>query len=211
MIGPAIHRRPWVRRAALGLPFAFVALLSRCAVAPIGDRVAKGMIAVTPPSPEPAPTPSTVIVPKPLLDAGTDDSDELAGRIPVVPPEHHEVRRRAEIGPRDAGIDAAPLAKAFVVPAAAVARALERRDVGAANAILPDGTPVGARLVGVGKYGTGLQDGDIVVSVNGTRTPTVNAMVSAAMSAVSGGATRIGGRVIRGDTTIGVILEVPPR
>lgn len=200
------------------LPFVFVALASRCSVAPLGDRIARGVAAVAP-KPPTATEPPVIIVAKPAsLDAGTDDGDELAGRLPVIPPEHHEVRRRAEVTPRDAGADAsvdggapAPVAKAFFVPVAAVTRALERRDVGAANAILPDGTPVGARLVGVSKYGTGLRDGDIVVSVNGTRTPTVDAMVSAAMGAVSAGATRIGGRVLRGDATYGVILEVPPR
>lgn len=206
------------------LPFVFVALASRCSVAPLGDRIARGVAAVAP-KPPPATEPPVIIVATPSsLDAGTsgDDGDELAGRLPVIPPEHHEVRRRAEVAVRDAGAGAsadggtdggvaAPIAKAFFVPVGAVTRALERRDVGAQNAVLADGTPVGARLVGVSKYGTGLHDGDIVVSVNGTRTPNVNAMVSAAMGAVSGGATRIGGRVLRGDATYGVILEVPPR
>jgi len=205
------------------LPFVVVALASRCSVAPLGDRIARGVAAVAPKPPTATEPPVIIVATPSSLDAGTsgDDGDELAGRLPVIPPEHHEVRRRAEVSPRDAGVAsadggtdggvAAPIAKAFFVPAGAVTRALERRDVGAQNAVLADGTPVGARLVGVSKYGTGLRDGDIVVSVNGARTPNVNAMVSAAMSAVSAGATRIGGRVLRGDATYGVILEVPPR
>ncbi|MBS2016591.1 MAG: hypothetical protein JST00_27150 [Deltaproteobacteria bacterium] len=170
------------------------------------------------PSPPRTKEPAVVIVPNPVIaDAGPDESDELAAKQPI-PPRFHEPRRRAEAIPHDAGADAAsesrqaaPAPRAIVVPAAAVVRALERRDVGAANAITSDGTAVGARLVGVGKYGTGLEDGDIVVSVNGVRTRTVDAMVSAAMAGVRGGATQISGRVIRGDATIGVILEVPPR
>ena len=68
-----------------------------------------------------------------------------------------------------------------------------------------------ARLAGVSKYRTGLRDGDIVVSVAGTRTPTVSAMASAAMQAASSGATRISGRVVRGDASYAVVLELPSR
>ena len=97
----------------------------------------------------------------------------------------------------------------IVVPASVVTRALERRDVAATNVTTPDGAPLGARLAGVGKYKTGLRDGDVVVTVAGTRTPTVEAMVSAAMAAASSGATRISGRILRGDATYAVVLELP--
>jgi S1-C subfamily serine protease len=102
----------------------------------------------------------------------------------------------------------APKATIFV-PAALVARALERRDVGATNATTPDGAQLGARLVGVSKYRTGLRDGDVVVSVAGTRTPTVRAMTTAALQAAGGVAPRISGRILRGDTTMTVVLELP--
>jgi predicted amino acid-binding ACT domain protein len=48
-----------------------------------------------------------------------------------------------------------------------------------------------------------------VVTVAGTRTPTVAAMVSAAMAAATSGATRISGRIMRGDATYAVVLELP--
>ncbi|HSO33268.1 MAG TPA: hypothetical protein VLT33_12130 [Labilithrix sp.] len=97
----------------------------------------------------------------------------------------------------------------IVVPAQAVARALEKRDVGATNALAPDGTPLGAKLVGVSKYGTGLKDGDIVTSVGGVPTPTVDALVGAGVRASIGGATQLSGKILRGATTYAVVLELP--
>lgn len=97
----------------------------------------------------------------------------------------------------------------IVVPVAIVTKAMERRDVGATNATAPDGSPLGARLAGVSKYRAGLRDGDVVVSVAGARTPTVEAMIGAAMAAASSGAGRISGRIVRGDATFAVVLELP--
>jgi hypothetical protein len=97
----------------------------------------------------------------------------------------------------------------LVVAASAVTRALARRDVGATNALAPDGSPLGARLVGVSRYRTGLRDGDVVISVGGTRTPNVAAMVAAGMGAASGGASRITGRIVRPEGTYAVVIELP--
>ena len=98
----------------------------------------------------------------------------------------------------------------IVVPASVVAKAIERRDVSATNATKPDGSPLGARLVGVGKYGAGLRDGDVVVAVEGRATPTVDAMVAAGLGAVQRGAQKIAGKIVRGEsTTIAVVLELP--
>jgi hypothetical protein len=103
----------------------------------------------------------------------------------------------------------APVKGTIVIPASAVKKAIERKDVGATSAKGPDGAPLGARLTGVGKYGLGLRDGDVVVAVQGTRTPTVQAMVGAAMGAASGGATRLSGRILRGGVAYAVVLEIP--
>jgi hypothetical protein len=116
----------------------------------------------------------------------------------------------ADVAPPSALPPVGDASKATIfVPAALVARALERRDVGATNAVTADGAQLGARLVGVSKYRTGLRDGDVVVSVAGTRTPTVNAMTTAALQAAGGVAPRISGRIMRGDTTMTVVLELP--
>jgi hypothetical protein len=111
-------------------------------------------------------------------------------------------------GGRGPSLTDAPKAT-IVVPALLVAKAMERRDVGATNATAPDGSPLGARLAGVSKYRAGLRDGDVVVSVAGARTPTVEAMIGAAMAAASSGAGRISGRIVRGDATFAVVLELP--
>ncbi|GAC1522191.1 MAG: hypothetical protein NVS3B10_22610 [Polyangiales bacterium] len=125
-------------------------------------------------------------------------------------------RRESIEDARDGGADGghgppvtdAPTSTIFV-PASVVTRALERRDVVATNATARDGAPLGARLGGVGKYETGLRDGDVVVMVAGTRTPTVDAMVSAAMAVATSGAPRISGRILRGAATYAVVLELP--
>ncbi len=93
----------------------------------------------------------------------------------------------------------------IVVPAAVVAQAIQRRDVSATSSTKPPG----AKLVGVGKYGTGLRDGDVVVSVEGRRTPNVDALVQAGLGAANSGAPRITGKIVRGEASYVVVLELP--
>ncbi len=214
-----------MRRVLVALPFVLGPFALRCSVAPLGDALARAVIAAAPAPASAAASGVVVIVPKPVLEGVdpspadfVDDENGTGTRAPDAIPldgkKPSDTARDAgahEAGVREAGAPEAAPSKVFVVPATAVARALERRDVGAVNAIAEDGTPVGARLVGVSKYGTGLRDGDIVVSVAGTRTPNVSAMVSAGLGAIQSGATRLGGRVVRGNVTYGVVLEVPPR
>jgi hypothetical protein len=133
------------------------------------------------------------------------DPRRIAARMPA--PRRTSVEESKDAGAGRAS-DSSPKTT-IVVPASAVMRAMQKRDVSAANALAPDGSPLGARLAGVSRYRTGLRDGDVVVSVAGTRTRTVEALVAAGMQAASGGATSISGRVLRGDTTYAVILELP--
>jgi len=117
---------------------------------------------------------------------------------------------RAE--PRDAGADAKPSDApkgTIVVPAAVVQRVIDKRDVSGTNAVAPDGSALGVRLVGVSKYKAGLRDGDIVVSVSGRKTPNVDAIVAAGILAASTGASRLSGRILRGTATYDVVLELP--
>ena len=93
----------------------------------------------------------------------------------------------------------------IVVPASVVAKAIQKRDVSATTSTKPPG----AKLVGVGKYGSGLRDGDVVVSVEGRATPTVDALVQAGVGAASSGAPRITGKIVRGEATYVVVLELP--
>lgn len=131
--------------------------------------------------------------------------------LPVVArAERAEHGERAE--PRDAGADAKPSDApkgTIVVPAAVVQRVIDKRDVSGTNAVAPDGSALGVRLVGVSKYKAGLRDGDIVVSVSGRKTPNVDAIVAAGILAASTGASRLSGRILRGTATYDVVLELP--
>ncbi len=93
----------------------------------------------------------------------------------------------------------------IVIPASVVAQAIQRRDVSATSSTKPPG----AKLVGVGKYGTGLRDGDVVVSVEGRPTPNVDALVQAGLGAANAGSPRITGKIVRGEATYVVVLELP--
>jgi hypothetical protein len=206
------------RTSALALPFLLGAAVLRLAIAPAGDAIASVFVSIAPiataaPASDAGGPPVVVAEPEP--PPVVDDEGERAGTAGPSSPRRIASRiaaRRRAVDARadernDAGADAAKVT--LVVPAAVVTKALERRDVGAANAKAPDGTPLGARLHGVGKYRTGLRDGDIVVSVAGTSTPTVDAMVAAAMQAATHGAKQLSGQIVRGDATFGVVLELP--
>jgi hypothetical protein len=218
--------------SALVLPFAIGALALRLAIAPVGDALAGRLASIASGTRAPSgvanEADSAEQASSPTTGRENDGEDDGEGEREVTAAASLAMPRRvASRGPaprrttldeagREAGADVpvrpsladAPKAT-IVVPAAIVTRAMERRDVGATNARAPDGTPLGARLIGVGKYRTGLRDGDVVVAVGGTRTPTVQAMVGAAMQAATTGATRISGRVVRGDATFAVVLELP--
>lgn len=205
------------RLALLLLPFALGALALRQAVVPMGDAVAASL---APPRARHAwehEEPRSLVL-GPGGPDGASGSDGFFVRFPevaVVRPPSPESRgsllspaERGKEAAGDASAPAPPVAT-ILVPAAAVARAMQRRDVGAVNAVSPEGAPVGASLRGVSRYRTGLRDGDVVVSVAGTPTPNVGAMVSAAMAAAQGGAPRISGQIMREGARMNVVLELP--
>ncbi len=198
------------RRVLLVVPFLLGALALRFAIAPLGDAIASGAVRALP---EPTRAPPLLAAPSAELAAPSADVAGLpSAPVPDDEPSEPALPRRVAArtpAPRRETIDDARDGGIIVVPAAAVTRALERRDVRASNATAADGAPLGARLAGVGKYKTGLRDGDVVVTVGGTRTPTVDAMVSAAMAVATSGASRISGRILRGDATVAVVLELP--
>ena len=215
----SVGARRNLRRGALVVPFIVGPLLVRLAIGPVSDALAAAMMAVAPDAPPP--------VVLPAADA-TDDAPPRDGHGENI---GGEARRRmarrsavprahASTSPADAA-DAGPLPSApavdaapkgtIVVHASAVAKAIERKDVGARNAKGPDGKPLGARIHGVSRYHTGLQDGDVVIWVGGVRTETTDAMVDAATKSLSAGATKLTGRILRGDDVWNVVLELPPR
>lgn len=226
------------RRAAFALPFVVGPLALRALVAPLGDHLAKDVAVIAPAlatsvssSAASAAGPDVPFGGDPRVAeiAGLDDGSGLSApprRTAVLASparrqgqghdgrrdgrDAREAREANDAGAlRDGGADASAPRATVVVPASVVSKAIERRDVGAVNAVGPDGAAVGARLVGVSKYEVGLRDGDVVVSVAGTRTPNVATMTSVAMSAAAYGATHLRGTVQRGDTLVDVVLELP--
>jgi S1-C subfamily serine protease len=106
---------------------------------------------------------------------------------------------------------AAPAKGAIEVPASAVARAIERKDVRATNAVGTDGKPIGVRIHGVNRYRAGLRDGDVILSVAGTPTETTTMLVEVSMKVLAAGATKLTGKIARESETWDVVLELPPR
>ena len=194
----------------------------RLAVAPLGDTIAGVITERVIPAPSLAPPSNRAAESEPGLAEQTaaepgpfDVAESLpAGSLPrrvaarAPTPRRETLEETKDGGARVASPGDAPRGT-IVVPASVVSRAVAKRDVAATNAIAPDGAPLGARLAGVSKYRAGLRDGDVVVSVAGTRTPTVEAMVAVGLQAASGGATRLSGRVVRGEATYDVVIELP--
>lgn len=204
------------RIGALALPFLLGVVALRLAIAPIGDAIAGDVARVTPARTRtlaPGLISADVARGRDLRDS--QGSSEPRAREGAGLSEQSQLPSsalRASELPCDLAsgcTDKTPVQGTIVVPASAVTRAMKRRDVSATNAVAADGTPLGARIAGVSRYGTGLRDGDVVVSVAGTRTPTVAAMVSTAMQAAGGGATRLSGRIVRGSAAFSVVIELP--
>jgi hypothetical protein len=97
------------------------------------------------------------------------------------------------------------------IPASMVTLALDKKDIRASNAVGPDNKPWGARIHGVSKYPVGLRNNDVIVYVDGMRTETTAALIEAAAKSVAGGATKLSGKIVRGDESWDVVLELPPR
>lgn len=215
--------RRYLRRGALVVPFIVGPFLVRLAIGPVSSALAAAMMAVSPDAPPPvvrSAAPDDGDAPSSSRDA-PDESVGGEGRRRVarrsIAPRAHASAAHADAPSADAGkapssplVDAAPKGT-IVVAASAVAKAIEKKDVGARNAKGPDGKPLGARIHGVSRYHTGLQDGDVVVFVGGVRTKTTDAMVDAATKALAAGATKLRGRILRGDDVWDVVLELPPR
>jgi S1-C subfamily serine protease len=81
----------------------------------------------------------------------------------------------------------------------------------------PNGTPVpasGARpaglaLHGVGQFGAGLRDGDVLTSVGGAPARSVDAVVGAVLGALRARAPVLSAIVWRGEAPIQVAVELP--
>ena len=203
------------RRLYYAAPFIVLPLAARLFVGPLGDSLARAATTIAP-SARPG-------------DETLSRGEEEEGDEPAAPIErssrgrsaHHGAATPASARRPDPGLKVADAGAlrvlpadagtqgTIVVPAQAVASAIAEKKVGARDAVDEDGHPIGARIHGVARYKTGLQNGDIIVSVGGTPTPTTRALVDVAMKIAKTGATKLTGKIRRGDTLYDVVLEIP--
>lgn len=197
------------RRAVVGLvaPFVVLPLLARLAIGPIGDAMASAFGKM-------APAPSAFVA---AADAEPDDDfDER--------PAPAERRSGGELGPRrvarwvppvssaraDGGAPVPKKGGTIVVPASVIERAIrEKHKPSARDVVDADGKPFGVKIHGVSRFKAGVQDGDIVLEVAGTRVHSTAELTQAGMQAMAGGATQIAGKILRSDTTFDVVVELP--
>jgi hypothetical protein len=97
------------------------------------------------------------------------------------------------------------------IPEDKVARLTEKqlRSLRPANVIDADGTASGVRLHGIGAFGVGLADGDIVTSIDGRPTPDVSTGMDAALRAWASGESAAHATVRRAGRTLLVTVHVP--
>ena len=197
-------------RVVVGLvaPFVLLPLLARLAIGPIADAMASAFGKM-------APAPSSFVAAADPTADPEDDVEELA------PP----VERRSgsgELGPRRVARWVPPVSSArtdggaaksggtIVVPASVIEKAIQdKKKPSARDVVDADGKPFGAKLHGVSRYKVGLQDGDIIIEVAGTRVHSMSEIIQAGTQAVAAGTSRIAGKIVRGDATYDVVLEIP--
>ncbi len=151
------------------------------------------------PPPQPrADPPEAELVPDlaaPVIAAGAVDSG--AARVAA---------RVVDAGPKD---DGGPIT--LYVKADAVDRALasQGKNVRGRTARGPDGKPIGVRLTGVSQFGVGLQDGDLIVAIEGKPTMDDDTATDVVLSAIGQGKSVIHAKLVRGARPIDLTLEVP--
>jgi len=98
----------------------------------------------------------------------------------------------------------------IVVPSSLITKAITQKDITGVQAVGADGKPIGVKMQGVSKYKTGLKDGDVIVEVSGQKVTTMESLIAVALGAVTNGAKKLSGKIVRGGTeTWSVILELP--
>jgi S1-C subfamily serine protease len=68
---------------------------------------------------------------------------------------------------------------------------------------------MGVRLGGVARLGVGLADGDIVTSIDGTKTPDDDTATAVVLGAVGRGGRTVHATLVRGTEPINVVVELP--
>jgi hypothetical protein len=79
----------------------------------------------------------------------------------------------------------------------------------AVDALDAEGNKSGASLSGVEALGVGLDDGDVVTSIDGRVTRDVSTALAAAVQAYGSGRDTARATVRRGDRTVPVVVHIP--
>jgi hypothetical protein len=197
------------RAALLAAPFVLVGIASRLLVPRWGDAIARDVrdvVAlvprVAPRAPEADPPPDTA----PPAGGVPAAPDADAGALPDAQAKPGTPMAKA---PREAGAPGRRLA--VHVPAAAVQRAMDDGGTHIKGRTVrgPDGKPAGVKLMGVSGAHLGLQDGDVIVSVDGRPTMDDDTATEIALAAIGRGASTLHAVVLRGDQPIDVTLDLP--
>ncbi len=181
--------------------------MARACLPGLGDRIGRGL-AVTAPH---------VLRVEPATGAPAPGR-VTAGDEPVAPVAPRAASERAapalgakasRAGGTGAPKGAAP--KSLRIPEAQVSRALGAGLDGVRGRTARDteGRAVGVRITGVGRLGVGLADGDVITSIDGTKTPDEESATAAALAAIGRGARSVSGTLLRGNDTINVVVELP--
>lgn len=187
--------------AALAAPLVALPLATRALADSLAERGEAGHLDAIRPVPA-APAPAD---PPPLPPDDPGAQPELFDGVSS--PARDRDRRRASVAAERAP---APAPKGLRIRAGAVLRA-------ARSGARPSGVPVpasGARpagllLQGVGQFGVGLRDGDVLTSVAGAPASSVGAVVAAVTGAWRAEARVLSAVVWRGDQPIQVAVELP--
>ncbi|MGO8992516.1 MAG: hypothetical protein ACLQVI_04265 [Polyangiaceae bacterium] len=174
-----------------------MAIATRRAVPALGDRIARRLLSVTS-----------------VLPAPPERSSPRGDVPPWARGEREAVASGASGAgtTRDGGDAPPPGSIAVHVPASLVQRAIyeEGRTISARTQREPDGGGAGIRLTGVTQLRLGLQDGDIVVSVEGEPTPDRDTATDIALGVIARGASVLHARAMRGDQLVSITADLPP-
>lgn len=202
--GARVRLRRALLCAALAAPLAAIPPASRALADGLSQRGGLELAALAahldPPRPSQAePAPAAL-----LLAAGV--TPELA-EIEVEPAQADRRHRRQENGAAPAPT---PITKGIYIRADAVLRAARSGARPSGSPVPASGSrPAGLALGGVGQFGVGLRDGDVLTSVAGAPATSVGAVVAAITGAWQAKARVLSAVVWRGGQQIQVAIELP--
>jgi len=195
---------PLKRLAAVALTLLF-ALITAAVVGPmavprIGDAIAREIASLA----------AALPVPEAPLDTGLS---VLPPPIPVSPPRPPANSRIAHSDHVHPLRPSPPSIATIDIPADRLAPLTETqlRSLRPIEATGADGRPMGVRIAGVAALRLGLDDSDVVTSIEGRSTPDFASALAVAVKAYASGQDAARAIVLRGGRPLAVVLHIPRR